>query len=190
MDPDFNNQNTNTLPNQTANNQPQPQDVVQPQPQPDFQPQSQFAPQPQAQPQPQPTVEQPFSAYQPPQSLPQSQQPTYAAQQPQPASAQPAKPAKKTWIVLLIIWLAAIPLAVLIQLIIRFVFVSTVSAQDIGTSVADCINYAADGTCLDGISETSSSPLKVGLNIFSLLLGFYGLIGWIPVLIAYTRRNK
>lgn len=64
---------------------------------------------------------------------------------------------KKWFIASLIIWLAALPVTVIVQMILRFL--------------------------LSGSADGSADIVQAFINIFSILLGIYGLLGWIPVII-------
>lgn len=64
---------------------------------------------------------------------------------------------KKLFIVSLVLWLAALPLVALFQIILRFI--------------------------LNGIG--SPDAVIAVVNIVSILIGLYGLLGWIPTTVIF-----
>ena len=85
-------------------------------------------------------------------------QPTYTA----PTDAK----AKKRFIIWLVIWIVALPLATVLEIVIHFVLTAESSTPS--------------------LTATSSTSPLVGIgNIISILLGMWFLFGWIPDVIAY-----
>lgn len=82
--------------------------------------------------------------------------------------------AKRLLTVLLVLWLAAIPLSVVLQVVVRFALAHT--------------NAIPSDPTAPTLPKTS--PVQVLNNILSILLGLYGLLGWIPVLITYSSWKK
>lgn len=64
---------------------------------------------------------------------------------------------KKWFIISLIVWLGALPFTAIAQIIIRFL--------------------------LTGSSSNGAEATQAIVNIFSILLGLYGLLGWIPTVV-------
>lgn len=65
--------------------------------------------------------------------------------------------ARKRFLIVLIAWLAALPLTVVVQFIVRFI--------------------------LGGSDGGASEVITDIINIFSLLAGMFGILGWIPAII-------
>jgi hypothetical protein len=64
----------------------------------------------------------------------------------------------------LIVWLVSLPLAAVIQFVMRF------ALQDTETNATDGI--------------------KMVVNMVSLLMGMYGLLGWIPLVVSLARNKR
>lgn len=73
-----------------------------------------------------------------------------------------ARRSNNLWIKLLVIWLCSWPLSFVITVLARLVFAN---------------------------SDDSVNLINAGVNVLSILLGIYGLMGWVPVLIV-ALRNK
>jgi hypothetical protein len=139
---------------------------------------------------------QPGQYAQPPE---QPQAPVFSQSPQFPGAAQP--PRKKTWVKWLVLWLAAIPLAIIITFATHFVArdtastTKTTSSQDFRIcesgetpETSDCEDTTADIT--EGSSATGDSPIRRVGNIVAALLGVYGIVGWIPLLIVVSRSKK
>jgi len=78
------------------------------------------------------------------------------------ALQKPQTDYKKRATIFLVIWLSILPLALILQTIIGFVTAQVPDAQAIETII----------------------------NILSFLMGIYFFIGWIPVVIFYSKSKK
>lgn len=80
-----------------------------------------------------------------------------------PYRSAPPQPSSKKWVFWLVIWLAALPLGGVIAFVARFIFAQT--------------------------SDASAAGVPAEVNIITLLLGLYGFLGWIPMLVSILRKK-
>lgn len=106
-----------------------------------------------------------------------------------PMDIQPQPKHKKSWVKWLVFWLAAIPLGIVITFTTHFVF-------DAGQSTGTTTECSLNGTttelaaCDAATGTEDNKPVRTISNVVAMLLGLYGLLGWIPFLVVLSRSHK
>lgn len=129
----------------------------------------------------------PVNAYQQPANQP--------LPMPQPQAANVKK--DNRWVKWLVLWLSAIPLAIIITFTSTILLRESDTNEINDTSTSEQIRTETDPESEFGdqliIEESPTSgkqAAKTITNIIAALLGIYGFLGWIPLVISLSRRGK